>query len=85
MRAVTFEFARYISGAIGTLALNGLTDAWIRARMVAITAAAPKFKAFLLAEQKEELRKLAMACADVTDDAQARKALQDFAQAMAGG
>ena len=53
--------------------------------MVAITAAAPKFKAFLLAEQKEELRKLAMACADVTDDAQARKALQDFAQAMAGG
>ena len=77
--------ARTLSGAIGTLALNGLTDAWIRARMVAITAAAPKFKAFLLAEQKEELRKLAMACADVTDDAQARKALQDFAQAMAGG
>jgi len=77
--------ARTLSGTIETLAVNGLSDAWIRARLVAITAAAPKFKAFLLADQKEELRKLAMACADVTDDAQAKKALQDFAAAIGGG
>jgi hypothetical protein len=77
--------ARTISGTIETLAVNGLSNEWIRARLVTLAAAAPKFRALLLADQKEELRKLAIACADVTDDAQAKKALQDFAQTMAGG
>jgi hypothetical protein len=76
---------RSVSGAIETLAINGLTDEWIRARLLAITAVAPKLKNFLLAEQKEELRKMAIGVADVTDDAQAKKALQDFARVIAGG
>jgi hypothetical protein len=76
---------RSVSGALETLAINGLTDEWIRARLVAISSAAPKLKNFLLAEQKEELRKMATAVADVTDDAQAKKALQDFARVIAGG
>jgi hypothetical protein len=39
---------------------------------------------FLLADQKQELEKLAIACADVTDDAQAKKSLQDFAAVIGG-
>ena len=76
--------AHTVSGVIETLAVNGLTDEWIRARLPALTAVAPKLKKFLLADQKEDLRKLAIACADVTDDAQAKKGLQDFAVAIAG-
>ena len=76
---------RSVTGALETLAINGLTNEWIRARLVAITAAAPKLKSFLLAEQKEELSNMATAVADVTDDAQAKKALQDFARVIAGG
>jgi hypothetical protein len=76
--------ARSVSGVIETLAVNGLTDEWIRARMPALMAVAPKLNKFLLPEQKEELRKLAIACADVTDDAQAKKSLQDFAVIIAG-
>jgi hypothetical protein len=74
--------ARSVSGVIETLAVNGLTDQWIRARIPALLAVAPKLNRFLLAEQKEDLRKLAIACADVTDDAQAKKGLQDFAVAI---
>ena len=70
-----------MSGALETLAINGLTDEWIRARLVAITAVAPKLKNFLLADQKEELRKMATAVADVTY-MPAKKTLQDFARAM---
>jgi hypothetical protein len=77
--------ARSISGVIETLAVNGLTDEWIRARLPALMVVAPKLSRFLLADQKEDLHKLALACADVTDDAQAKKGLQDFALAMAGG
>ena len=76
---------RTVSGVIETLAVNGLTDEWIRARMPALMAIAPKLKKFLLPDQKEELHKLALACADVTDDAKAKKDLQDFAAVMAGG
>jgi hypothetical protein len=76
---------RTVSGVIETLAVNGLTDEWIRARIPALMAVAPKLRKFLLAEQKDDLRKLALACADVTDDAQAKKGLQDFALAMTGG
>lgn len=76
---------RSLSGALETLAINGLTNEWIRARLVVITSAAPKLKNFLLADQKDELRKMATAVADVTDDAPAKKALQDFARVIAGG
>lgn len=76
---------RSVSGGLETLAIIGLTNEWIRARLVAIAAVAPKLKNFLLPDQKEELRKMATAVADVTDDAPAKKALQDFARAIAGG
>ena len=75
--------ANTVSGVIETLAVNGLTNEWIRARVPALTAAAPKLKKLLFADQKDSLRKLAIACADVTDDAQAKKGLQDFALAIA--
>ncbi len=75
--------ARSVSGVIETLAVNGIKDEWIRARMPALAAVAPKLSKFLLPEQKEELSKLAKACADVTDDAVSKKALQDFAVAIA--
>lgn len=76
--------ANTVSGVIETLAVNGLTDEWIRARVPALRAVAPKLKKFLLADQKEAMRKLAIACADVTDDAQAKKGLQEFALTIAG-
>ena len=75
--------ARSVSGVIETIAVNGITDEWIRARLPALAAVAPKLSKFLLPEQKEELSKLAKACADVTDDAVSKKALQDFAVAIA--
>jgi hypothetical protein len=75
--------ARSVSGVIETLAVNGIKDEWIRARMPALAAVAPKLSKFLLPEQKEQLSKLAKACADVTDDAVSKKALQDFAVAIA--
>jgi hypothetical protein len=74
---------RTVSGVIETIAVNGITDEWIRARLPALMAVAPKLKKFLLADQKEELQKLAIACAEVTDDAQSKKTLQDFAAAIA--
>ena len=76
--------ARSVSGVIETLAVNGLTDESIRARIPALMAVAPKLNKFLLADQKEELQKLAIACADVTDDAQSKKSLQDFAAVIGG-
>lgn len=76
--------ARSVAGAIETLAVNGLTEEWRRARMPAISAMAPRLSKFLPADQKAELKKLALACADVMDDAQVKKALQDFAETIGG-
>jgi hypothetical protein len=72
-----------VSGVIETIAVNGITDEWIRARLTALAAVAPKLSKFLLPEQKEQLSKLANACADVTNDAVSKKGLQDFAFAIA--
>jgi hypothetical protein len=71
--------ARVISGMIETLAVNGLTDDWRRARLPALTGVAPKMAKILQPEQKKQLQDLARACADVMDDATVKKALQDFA------
>jgi hypothetical protein len=76
---------RTVAGVIETLAVNGIEDQWIRERMPALAAIAPKLSKFLDAQQKAELAQLANACADVTSDAQSKAALQAFAKAVAGG
>lgn len=76
--------ARSVSGVIESLAINGITDQWLRDRQPAIAAIAPKLARFLLPEQKSELQKLAIACANVTDEPQVKKSLQDFAAVVGG-
>jgi hypothetical protein len=76
--------ARSVSGVIETLAVNGITEAWRRERLPALAAIAPKLAKFLEAPQKNDLHKLALACADVMDDAQVKAGLQDFAKVIAG-
>jgi hypothetical protein len=70
---------RVASGFLETLALNGLSDAWLRDRTPAMTAVAPKLAKFLLPEQKAQLRELALQVAAVTDEPQTKKAVEDFA------
>lgn len=77
--------ARTVSGVIETLAVNGLSDAWRRERMPAIAAMGPRLAKFLQAEQKQALKDLALACANVMDDTQVKSGLQAFAAAMGGG
>jgi hypothetical protein len=75
---------RAVAGVLETLALNGLTDEWLRARTPALTAIAPKLAKFLLPEQKAQLRDLSLRVAAVTDEPQVKKALEDFAGKVAG-
>ena len=75
---------RAVAGAIETLAVNGITEDWRRGRMPALRAIAPRLAKLLLPDQKAELKQLAIACADVMDDAEVKKTLRDFA-AMVGG
>lgn len=77
--------ARTVSGVIETLAVNGLSDEWRRRRMPAITAMGPRLARFLQDEQKQQLKELALACADVMNDAQVKRSLQGFAAAVSGG
>jgi hypothetical protein len=75
---------RVASGLIETLAVNGVTDAWRRERMPALLAMAPSLAKFLQPDQKAQLHELAIACANVMDDAQVKDGLQQFAKTMAG-
>jgi hypothetical protein len=77
--------ARTISGVIETLAINGLSDEWRRQRMPAIVAMGPRLAKFLQAEQKQQLKKLALAYADELADAQVKSDLQTFARTVSGG
>lgn len=76
---------RTVAGVIETLAVNGITEQWRRERLPALTAIAPKLAKFLEPQQKDELHKLALACANVMDDAQVKEGLQQFAKAIAAG
>jgi hypothetical protein len=75
---------RAVAGVLETLALNGLTDEWLRARTPALTAIAPKLAKFLLPEQKAQLRELTLQVVAVTDEPQVKEALEDFASKVAG-
>jgi hypothetical protein len=70
---------RVAAGILETLALNGLSDEWLRARIPTLMGVAPKLAKFLLPAQKEELRDLTLQVVAVTDEPQVKKALQDFA------
>lgn len=69
-----------VSGVIETLAINGFTEEWRRARLPALMKAAPSVAKFLNATQKAELQQLAINCADVMDDASVKAALQEFSK-----
>jgi hypothetical protein len=73
-----------IGGVIETLAVNGLTEEWRRARLPALLAIAPKAAKIMQPEQKKQLQELARACADVMDDAAVKEGLQKFATAIGG-
>jgi hypothetical protein len=75
---------RATAGVIETLAVNGIEAQWIRDRIPALTAIAPKLGKFLEPQQRAELQQLANACADVMDDAQVKASLQAFAKTVAG-
>jgi hypothetical protein len=76
--------ARAVAGAIETLAVNGITEEWRRDRLPALRVIAPRLAKLLLPDQKAELKQLAIACADLMDDAQVKKTLQDFAAVVGG-
>lgn len=76
---------RTVSGLIETLAVNGISEPWRRERLPALAAIVPKLAKFLEPEQKDQLHKLALACADVMDDPQVKQGLQQFAKAIAAG
>lgn len=76
--------ARTVSGLIETIAVNGLTEAWRRERLVPLLEIAPKLAKFLNKEQKSVLEELARACADVMDDQQVKSNLLRFARLLAG-
>lgn len=73
-----------VSGVIRVLAINGIADQWLRERQPALKAIAPKLAKFLSPEQKKDLQELAIACANVTDEPQVKKDLQDFAAVVGG-
>jgi hypothetical protein len=75
--------ARSVAGVIETIAVNGLSDAWRRERLSALSAIAPRLARFLEAQQKSELRQVALAGADVMDDADVKAGLQAFAKIVA--
>jgi hypothetical protein len=77
--------ARTVSGVIETLAVKGLSDEWRRARMPALVAMGPRLAKFLQADQKQQLKELALARADEMDDAQVKSDLQTFARTVSGG
>jgi hypothetical protein len=74
---------RSVSGVIETLAVNGLTETWRRERLPALAAIAPRLARFLDAQQKSDLRQVALACAAVMDDAQVKAGLQAIAKVVA--
>jgi hypothetical protein len=76
---------RTVASVIETMAVDGLSDDWRRARLPALTAVGLQFARFLQPDQKAELQKLAVACADVMNDARVKQDLQAFAQMIAGG
>jgi len=73
---------RVIAGVIETLAVNGITEEWRRARLPALHAIVPTATKILQPEQKKQLQELARACADVMDDAAVKDGLQKFAIAI---
>lgn len=77
--------ARTVSGVIETLAVKGLSEDWRRARLPALAAIAPRLATFLQPEQKQQLKEIALACADVMDDAEMKSGLQAFAHTVSGG
>lgn len=85
LRDIRQGSARTVAGVIETLAVKGLSDEWRRERMPALTAIGPRLAKFLQAEQKQQLKELALACADVMGDAQVKGNLQSFAHAISGG
>jgi hypothetical protein len=76
--------ARSVSGVIETLAVNGLSEAWRRERLSVLAAIAPRLARFLEAQHKSDLRQVAIARADVMDDAAVKAGLQAFAKVIAG-
>lgn len=76
--------AHTLSGVIETLSVKGLSDEWRRARMPALIAMGPRLAQFLTAEQKQQLKELALASADRMTDAEVKSSLQAFAQAVSG-
>ncbi|MEZ5787274.1 MAG: hypothetical protein R3D62_12600 [Xanthobacteraceae bacterium] len=85
LRDIRQGSARTVAGVIETLAVNGLSDEWRRERMPALGAIGPRLAKFLDADQKQQLKELALACAEVMNDAQVRDRLQSFADVISGG
>ncbi|WP_170149536.1 hypothetical protein [Rhodoplanes roseus] len=76
---------RTVASVIETLAVDGLTDDWRRARLPALAAIAPRLARFLQAGQKADLQRLASARADATADPGLKRSLTAFGRTVAGG
>lgn len=76
---------RTVASVIETLAVDGLSDDWRRARLPALAAVGPRLAQFLQPDQKAELQKLVAACADVMSNTQVKQGLQAFGRTVAGG
>lgn len=72
-----------IKGVLETLPMEGMSDDWRRARLLPLSAIAPKLAKFLDKDQREELRQSAVAAAGAVSDGEVRDGLQAFAATVA--
>ncbi|MDC7788021.1 hypothetical protein PQJ75_29555 [Rhodoplanes sp. TEM] len=75
---------RTVASVIETLAVDGLSDDWRRARLPALAAIAPRLARFLEPAQRAELGRLAAACADAMTDPGLKRSLAAFGRTVDG-
>jgi hypothetical protein len=75
--------AQTITGMLGTFTVEGMTNDWRRARLIAANAVAPKAAKFLLPEQAGSVRAAALEVAGQMTDAKVKAGLTSFAKAVA--
>jgi hypothetical protein len=76
---------RTVASVIETLAVDGLSDDWRRARLPALGAIGPRLAKFLQPDQKAELQTLVAACVEAMNDPRVKQGLQAFGRTITGG
>ena len=80
---VRSTLAESLTGALTTLAYDGLSDEWRRQRLAAIMQVAPKAATFLLPEQTRALREHALKVVTFVREPSVQDSIRSFADAVA--